>query len=673
MKHRSLMSLLCIVCILAALTGPLRLAQAEPDFRIVWEIPGLPPKTAAIDVQLLEQRLVQVQLIYADAAKRGNHPAPINLRCQNAESGEIGQIALTAIASQPVSQGWALQFNLGQVWMDLPYPIDPWAVESKPMAIISQRTGISPFSMEPAQLRQEFARTVEYMLTTASHHYAMPFGDGLVNCTFVDGSAQPDTSSQSATLPVQFGRGLPEGVYPRDFSVPDVTGWPTWAINGDFKPPSAADSKETRAELDALLALQATRTQDQIALIRRWDNGSAVGPWIEIMLDAIIRHNMNPVRASRALALVSVAMYDATIVGVREAQIHHRSSPCILEPRLRPVDGCGNISYPAEHAVVGRAAASVLEYLFPDQAQQFDKQAQEAATTRLWAGAALSSDVDAGLSLGRAVGEVVIARAKADGSDAVWDGVKPSSATWVPTPPDFQRNPLEPLAGKWRTWNLKSGSQFRPGPPPAPGSPQFDADVREVYAVTTPLSLDNQQIASYWEDKKGSYTPPGHWNVIALRLVRANGLSTAQAALVFAALNTAEADAFIACWDTKFTYWSVRPVTAIQQTLDPHWNPYIYTPPFPSYVSGHSTGSGAASTVLKFFFAAQSSQLDAWAEQAAISRLFGGIHFRADNEGGLALGRRVGEETLARLKNIQWKITLQEVAQTFGDNGFLGD
>ena len=129
--------------------------------------------------------------------------------------------------------------------------------------------------------------------------------------------------------------------------------------------------------------------------------------------------------------------------------------------------------------------------------------------------------------------------------------------------------------------------------------------------------------------------------------MRAHGLDTAQAARIFAVLNTAQADAFICVWDAKYAYWSPRPITAIRREIDPSWSPLIATPPFPSYISGHSGTSGAAATVLSAFFPGDAAQLNAWAREAALSRLYGGIHFPIDNEVGLALGTSVGETALA--------------------------
>jgi membrane-associated phospholipid phosphatase len=183
---------------------------------------------------------------------------------------------------------------------------------------------------------------------------------------------------------------------------------------------------------------------------------------------------------------------------------------------------------------------------------------------------------------------------------------------------------------------------LRPGPPPAFGSKRYAREVREVYDVSRALTADQKRIADFWADGPGSVTPPGHWNAIALDLIRSHRLSERAAAHLLAALNTAHADAFIACWDEKYTYWSERPVTAIRRELDPTFLPYITTPPFPSYVSGHSTTSGAASTVLAARFADAARMLRALAVEAAASRLYGGIHFRSDNEAGLALGKKIG-------------------------------
>ena len=121
-------------------------------------------------------------------------------------------------------------------------------------------------------------------------------------------------------------------------------------------------------------------------------------------------------------------------------------------------------------------------------------------------------------------------------------------------------------------------------------------EVHEVYTVSQALTADQKRIADDWADGPGTVTPPGHWNRIALDHARLAGWSTLRESQLFSALNTAQADAFIACWDAKHTYWTQRPVTAIRRLIPgaSSWLSYIGTPPFPSYVSGHSSTSGAA-------------------------------------------------------------------------------
>jgi hypothetical protein len=342
---------------------------------------------------------------------------------------------------------------------------------------------------------------------------------------------------------------------------------------------------------------------------------AGVDRWVGVTLDLVRSHSTNPPRAARVLALVSVAMNDAVVT---------------LEHSLR------SAGRRDREAAAGAAAWRVLAGLYPDRA---------AVLAGLGHGA--TAGADAARAVGRRVARQVIARARTDGSDAVSSGTRPKGpGKWEPTPPALVESPLEPAAGAWRPWNLTHGAQLRPPPPPAFYSLRFEREMREVYDTAWVLTEDEKRIALFWADGPGTFTPAGHWTQIARRLVRRARLPAGRAAFVFATLATAQADAFIACWDAKYAYWSIRPVTAIRQRLDPSFLPFIATPPFPSYVSGHSTTSGAASTVLARFFPRSAGRLRAMADEAAVSRLYGGIHFVSDNEAGLALGRDVGREAL---------------------------
>src|SRR5213595_1294049 len=212
---------------------------------------------------------------------------------------------------------------------------------------------------------------------------------------------------------------------------------------------------------------------------------------------------------------------------------------------------------------------------------------------------------------------------------------------------------------------MSSSSQFRPPGPPSLDSEQYAADYNEVKELGAALgstrTADQTQIALFWADGAGTETPPGHWNSIAQIIAAGQGNTLEQNARLFALLNIAMADAAICAWDTKYTYHNWRPVTAIRNgdtdgnpatEPDPAWSSFIVTPPFPDYVSGHSTFSSAAATVLALFYGTDAitfttgsdfmpgvfrsfNSFSAAAGEAADSRVYGGIHFRFASDDGL--------------------------------------
>ncbi|MGH2703709.1 MAG: phosphatase PAP2 family protein, partial [Actinomycetota bacterium] len=385
--------------------------------------------------------------------------------------------------------------------------------------------------------------------------------------------------------------------------------------------------------------------------IRFWGNPQPNKPWMDLHMELVAAGVKDPPLASRGYALTSVAVYDA-VLATWHWKYRYRRDPPSGSPS---VPGAGSVpSYPSEHAAIAGAASLVLAYLFPGQpAARFEELAEEAALSRVWAGANFPSDVAAGLELGRAVARKVIARAETDGSDRRWDGTRPSGIGGGPWfwdhPPGTVTPPVQPLAGSWKTWLMISGGQFRPDPPYPYGSREFLAESREVMQVGAGLTARQEGIAKFWAGGLGTPLPPGLWNQIAQHYAARAGLDAPRAARLFALLNVALADAGVAVWDAKYTWWSPRPVNAIRDLgLDPDWRPYLPTPSFPSYVSGHSGYSAAAAEVLAHIFPSQAKVLRAKAEEAAISRLYGGIHFRSDNEAGRRLGRRIGQLAVER-------------------------
>jgi membrane-associated phospholipid phosphatase len=460
--------------------------------------------------------------------------------------------------------------------------------------------------------------------------WAVAFGAGLLTvATAASAAAQPfgyiSTNASSADAGPLVGR------------------WKTWVLasGSELRPaaPPADRSAQTAAELAELRQLQAQRSATTNTIIQYWNSGPATQRWTEITLSLIQRDKVNPVRAARILGCVHTALHDAVVATWDAKYAYRRRPPALIARDLRLAAAASNEpSYPSEHAAIAAAAAGMLSSLFPNDTADLAARAQEAGESRLLAGANYRSDVQAGFVLGEAIARKANARAAADGSTARYTGTPPSGpGIWTGD------NPLEPLAGTWKTWILTSPSQLRPGPPPAFGSAQFLAELEEVKRISSNPTPAQRAVALFWADGAGTVTPPGHWFEIATDLIVRDRLSTPRAARLLGLLGATVADAAISCWDTKYHYWLLRPNQA-----DPSIRTLVPTPPFPAYTSGHSTFSAASSEVLAAYFPKDAARLRYMAEEAALSRLYGGIHYRSDSEVGLQVGRRLGELAVQR-------------------------
>jgi hypothetical protein len=405
--------------------------------------------------------------------------------------------------------------------------------------------------------------------------------------------------------------------------------------------------------------------------VRYWATGPASFRWTEVQLDCILKYKKTPPRSSRGLALLHTAIHDAVVAAWSQKYAYQRRSPhaadsSITEAVAPSPDPC----YPSEHAVVAGVSSRILAYLYPSEGPRLESLEREAAMSRVWAGVNYPSDIERGLELGHAVANLFIQRAKSDGSSEQLDKWDPKDrlngpAYWEPTLTDNVHVsmvvPTEPGWGKLKPWLMERGDQFRPAPPPVYGSAAFEREAREVENTGNRLSDEQKRIAVYWSDATGTLTPPGHWTQIAQDLILRYNLNTPRAARILASLNAAQADAFIACWDAKYTYWSIRPVTAIQRLWELKWQPFLTTPPFPSYISGHSTVSSAASEVLAYYFPKEARSLRKMALEASNSRLYGGIHFSSD----LNVGRTVGKEiaNLAIEKDKKGRVSIARAIQ----------
>jgi len=234
-------------------------------------------------------------------------------------------------------------------------------------------------------------------------------------------------------------------------------------------------------------------------------------------------------------------------------------------------------------------------------------------------------------------------------------------------------NPTQALEPGWNTLRPFVLTGAKQCAPPAPlafstekGSP-FYLEADSIYRLTNNLTEEQKKIAYFWADNPGeSGTPAGHWMSVIANVSKQWALSPERAVEAYALTAIAVADAFIGCWDAKYSTDLLRPVTYINRYIDKDWQPLLNTPPFPTYTSGHSTQSAAAAEVLTGLFGDRAyddpthvtlghpvkrlASFRAAAEEAGMSRWYGGIHFPMDHEGGRAQGNCIGKQVLERAK-----------------------
>ncbi len=444
---------------------------------------------------------------------------------------------------------------------------------------------------------------------------------------------------------------------------PEAGTWRTWVVPDVTAllpaPPPASGSAQTQAELAQLQVLAGARTPGLQAEIDLWNLGTCKR-WNEFQRGLVAARNTNPPRASRGYALVAVAMYDAMVAAFDAKYFYRRARPSAHDATLVVYGAQSECpSYVSERAAMSAAAAEVLAYLFPLDGAAIDALLQSALDADVNAGVHFPSDVTAGRTLGEAVGQLVLAYAQTDGADDpdvgthTPDGTPyapapgPGTAQWTPTPPAFAAA-LLPGWGGVKTWILLAGDDFVLPPAPAYAGAQWLALVQEVYDVSQSLTPERIFSANFWADGPGTATPPGHWNQIAVDLGTLEALNECRMARMLALLNTAQADAFVACWWNKYHHDLVRPITEVRLRHDANWTSLVGTPPFPAYPSGHSSTSGAASQILAWLFPSWSIELTFMGTDAMNSRLYGGIHYAIDNNGGMDLGRSIANLAITR-------------------------
>ena len=401
--------------------------------------------------------------------------------------------------------------------------------------------------------------------------------------------------------------------------------------------PFASRSSEAQEEMKTILLAQRQKrdVKGRQSYLYWHDNGCAL--WNEIAGQLISEHDTQPPLASRVYALLSVAQHDALLLAQKIQNQYKRPHPATTIAALKALPLTKEtFAYPSELAVIAGTSAEVLAFIYPGREAYLKRLVASHLNVCLMAGANRPSDLRVGEAIGRRVGQGVVQKAKQDGANRADAGeVQPvGPGYWTGA------NPVLPGWGHVQPW-FPEVAGITLEPPPTFGSPAFKEALAEVRHTCDTVTEDQLRCAKRWAMGVGTVTPPGLWNYFACQMLRHHQLDELDSARVLALLNTAMMDAGICCWKIKYRYWYIRPYQA-----DTGIEPIIGLPQFPSYPSGHAIFSGAAAVVLSYHFPAATDELWKKANEASLSRLYGGIHYRFDCDRGLEAGKRIGEIAL---------------------------
>ncbi len=393
------------------------------------------------------------------------------------------------------------------------------------------------------------------------------------------------------------------------------------------------------------------------------------------LTDVIIHDIFSPPVASRIYSYSTLAGYEALIPGNPEFQS--------LEGQFKGLD---NIPKPEEGKEYCYPVASVTAFMKVARSQTFTVDLYdefEKNTAMKFKEAGIPGDVmERSIAFGDAIANRIIEFAKGDNyaqTRGLRYTVKNEPGKWVPTPPQYG-DAMEPYWMTIRPLLLDSASQFRP--PAAPPysldkSSLFWKELMEVYNIKKTMTKEQEEQAWFWDDNafvmnvqghvmfaNKKMTPGGHWLAICETACKKSGKDIFESAEAYLLVSTALHEGFICSWEEKYRSEKIRPETVINATFDPDWTPFLQTPPFPEYTSGHSTISAASAEAMTGLFGDNFAIVDSTeneyghgvrsfesfrkaATECSYSRMFGGIHYRSGCEEGQAMGIRIGQFVLA--------------------------
>jgi hypothetical protein len=434
----------------------------------------------------------------------------------------------------------------------------------------------------------------------------------------------------------------------------------------------------TKAALTCILLLAACTTErgDWKA---KAHNPEFLHRSVKAITNIIVHDIFSPPVASRIYTYMSVAGY--------ETARHHDKSFITLAGQL---NGLEAFPQPTENAEYCFTLASVQAMLKVGRALIFSEDKLDAFYNKVMdelKDTGIPDDVyERSVAFGTQVADHVIAWSGKDNYKQSRSfpkySIQDDPATWKPTPPAYM-DAVEPHWNKIRPFAIDSAGQFRPKPGTVfsiDKTSQFYKDAQEVHDTGSNLTEEQREIASFWDcnpfvmNVKGhvmfatkKISPGGHWMNITHVACAGKKADIAQSAEAYVRVAVSLVDGFISCWDEKYRSRLIRPETYINQHMDENWVPLLQTPPFPEYSSGHSVVSGAASVALTKIFGENFAYVDSTevefglavrnftsfkhaADEAAISRLYGGIHYRPACDNGLLQGRSIGEYIATKIR-----------------------
>lgn len=399
---------------------------------------------------------------------------------------------------------------------------------------------------------------------------------------------------------------------------------------------------------------------------------------VKQVTDVIVHDIFSPPVASRIYVYISVAGY--------EAAIHDDPKYISLAGQLKGLDA---VPKPEDGAEYCYPLASAEAMLTVGRALVFSEDKMDAFHGKImeeFRQAGVPDEVfDRSTAYGREVAQHILAWSGKDNYKQSRSfpkySIEDDPSTWKPTPPAYM-DAIEPHWAKIRTCVIDSCNQFKPAGPTAFSTDKnstFYKEAYEVYSVGKNLSEEQREIASFWDcnpfvmNVKGhvmfatkKISPGGHWMGITHVACKKLNADLVRSAEAYAMVSIALMDGFISCWDEKYRSKLIRPETYINEHIDEDWVPLLQTPPFPEYTSGHSVISAASAVTLTKLFGDNFTFLDSTeiefgltarsfnsfieaSEEAAVSRLYGGIHYRPAIEHGIAEGRAVGNYIIGKI------------------------